>query len=77
MQSAAARLPHRHPQAPEGVQKPLLGTRAKPPGQSAPYQVHPVGLPEHAEVVELLEHALEVDDDDGRQDGLGEKSLQP
>lgn len=41
-----------------------------------PYQVHPVGLPERAEVFELLEHALEVDDDDGSQDGLREKSLQ-
>lgn len=38
------------------------------------YQVHTVGLPECAEVCELLEHALEVDDDDGRQNGLQEKS---
>lgn len=47
---------------------------AKPQGQLVPYQVHAVGLPERAEVCELLEHALEVDDDDGSQDSLGEKA---
>lgn len=43
----------------------LKGHKQSPLVGSAPYQVHPVGLPEHGEVSKLLEHALEVDDDDG------------
>lgn len=64
-QAAAAQPLHWHPQASARVEKSSPGTRAQPQGWPAPYQVHPVGLPECAEVFKLLEHALEVDNDDG------------
>lgn len=64
-QSPSAKLLYWHLQTSGRVEKSSPGARAQPQNWPEPYQVYLVGLPESAEVAELLEHALEVDNDDG------------